>query len=52
MSPCLLGWREHRFYSTSSSPRAEGDQAYSRRLGLKLVTIISDKGDTPPKPLG
>ena len=47
-----LGWREHRFCSPASSSKSEEEIELIRRLGLKLVTIIPDKSDTPPKPLG
>lgn len=46
-----LGWREHPFLFSSFKLKSEQEIALIRRLGLKLVTIIPDKSDTPPKPL-
>ena len=47
-----LGWREHPFLFSSFKLKSEEEIELIRRLGLKLVTIIPDKSDTPPKPLG
>ncbi|MFQ2091215.1 HD-GYP domain-containing protein [Aeromonas taiwanensis] len=47
-----LGWREHPFLFSSFKLKREEEIELIRRLGLKLVTIIPDKSDTPPKPLG
>lgn len=46
-----LGWREHPFLFSSFKLKHEQEIELIRRLGLKLVTIIPDKSDTPPKPL-
>lgn len=46
-----LGWREHPFLFSSFKLKNEQEIELIRRLGLKLVTIIPDKSDTPPKPL-
>ncbi len=46
-----LGWREHPFLFSSFKLKSEEEIELIRRLGLKLVTIIPDKSDTPPKPL-
>lgn len=46
-----LGWREHPFLFSSFKLKSEEEIELIRRLGLKLVTIIPDKSDAPPKPL-
>ncbi|MBW3806972.1 DUF3391 domain-containing protein [Aeromonas jandaei] len=46
-----LGWREHPFLFSSFKIKNEEEIELIRRLGLKLVTIIPDKSDVPPKPL-
>lgn len=46
-----LGWREHPFLFSSFKLKNEEEIELIRRLGLKLVTIIPDKSDAPPKPL-
>ena len=46
-----LGWREHPFLFSSFKLKNEQEIALIRRLGLKLVTIIPDKSDTPPRPV-
>ncbi|MGL5708885.1 MAG: DUF3391 domain-containing protein, partial [Aeromonas sp.] len=46
-----LGWREHPFLFSSFKIKSEEEIELIRRLGLKLVTIIPDKSDVPPKPL-
>jgi len=46
-----LGWREHPFLFSSFKLKNEEEIELIRRLGLKMVTIIPDKSDAPPKPL-
>ncbi|EOD56621.1 HD-GYP domain-containing protein [Aeromonas molluscorum] len=46
-----LGWREHPFLFSSFKIKSDEEIALIRRLGLKQVTLIPDKSDSPPKPL-